>query len=84
MCKFCESMECNKEVEGTARRWATDAELLEYGKWMTEYSVAIVKRSWYQKRGKKSADRTIQFRNKGLGYKLKYCPECGKRLSSQN
>jgi len=46
MCKFCESMECNKEVEETARRWATDAELLEYGKWMTEYSVAIVKRSW--------------------------------------
>lgn len=80
MCKFCESMECNKEVERTARGWATDAELLEYGKWMIEYSVAIVKRSWYQKRGKKSAHRTIQFRNKGFGYKLKYCPECGKEL----
>ena len=80
MCKFCESMERNKEVERTARGWATDAELLEYGKWMNEYTVAIVIHSWYQKRGKKSASRTVDFRNKGLGYKLNFCPECGKKI----
>ena len=73
-------MERNKEVERTARGWATDAELLEYGKWMNEYTVAIVIHSWYQKRGKKSASRTVDFRNKGLGYKLNFCPECGKEL----
>lgn len=80
MCKFCDAMEYNKEALKTVRGWATDAELAEFGRWMTEYTVAIVKRSWYQKKGKKSASRTIEYRNKGLGYKLNYCPECGRKL----
>lgn len=80
MCKFCESMARNKERYKIVRGWATDAELEEFGKWMNEYTVAIVIRSWYQKKGKKAASRTIEFRNKGLGYELNYCPECGRKL----
>ena len=79
-CKFCEAMNTHRQCEQIARSWATDAELKEFGKWMTEYSVAIVKRSWYQKRGKKSAGRSTDYRYRGLGYKLNYCPECGRKL----
>lgn len=79
-CKFCEAMKTNKQVEKISRSWATDSELKEYGKYMTEYSVAIVKRSWYQRKGKRSAGRTIEYRNNGLGFALNYCPECGRRL----
>ena len=84
MCKFCEAMEDNKEVEKTVRRWATDAELTQFGRWTTEFTVAILKRSWYQKKDKESASRTIQYRNNGLGFELNYCPECGKKLRLSN
>ncbi len=84
MCKFCEAMADNKEVEKTARSWATDAELKQFGRWMTEYTVAILKRSWYQKKGKKNASRTIQYRSNGLGFELNFCPECGRKLRLSN
>ena len=58
ICKFCEAMKGNRQCEEISRSWATDDELEQQGKYMTEYSVAIVKRSWYQKKGKKSAGRT--------------------------
>ena len=45
-----------------------------------EYTVALVSHTWSVSRGKRSASRTVDFRNKGLGYKLNYCPECGKEL----
>ena len=79
-CKFCEAMQCHKQCDEISRSWATEAELKEYGRWMTEYSVAIVKRSWYKKKGRKRAGRSVDYRNKGLGYKLNYCPECGRKL----
>ena len=80
MCKFCEALAESKECHKIAQGWATDAELTEYGKWKSEYTVAIVERTWYEKKGKKSACRTIHYRNQGLGFKLSYCPECGKKL----
>lgn len=79
-CKFCEAMETNRHVEEISRSWTTDAELKRYGRFMVEYSVAIVKRSWYRKMGKKKAGRTVEFRYRGLGFELNYCPECGARI----
>ena len=73
MCKFCDNLTERKMREN----WYSDPEL---GRWMSEYTVALVIHQWYQKRGKQSASRTIDFRSKGLGYKLNYCPECGKSL----
>ncbi len=75
MCKFCDNLSERKERENLYGYF--DPEL---GRWIQEYTVALVIHSWYQKRGKKSAFRTVDFRNKGLGYKLNYCPECGKEL----
>ena len=80
MCKFCEAIEAKKEVHKIAQSWSTDDELRKFGKYMQELTVAIVERTWYEKHGKKSATRTVSYRNQGLGYKLNYCPECGKEL----
>ena len=79
-CKFCEAMQSNHQIMKIARSWATEYELQKYGKYMIEYSVAIVKRTWHKKNGKRHASRTVQYRNKGIGYKLNYCPECGRKL----
>lgn len=29
---------------------------------------------------KRQAGRTVDYRNQGLGYKLNYCPECGRKI----
>lgn len=76
-CKFCEAMKANRQVEEISRSWATDDELKQYGKYMVEYTVAIVMRSYYKKRGKRNSSRTVEFRYRGLGFDLNYCPECG-------
>jgi len=77
ICKFCESMKENRQVEEIRRSCATNEEIKRYGKYMVEYTVAIVKRSYCQKLGKKKSGRTLEFRHRGLGYELNYCPECG-------
>ena len=80
MCEFCKTLAEMKDCHKIAQGWATDADLAEYGKWMQELTVAVVERNWYQKKGKRSAGRTVHYRNKGLGFALKYCPECGREL----
>ena len=79
-CKFCEAMKENRQVDEISRSWSTDDELKRYGKYITEYSVAIVKRSYHKKLGKLKSARGVQFRYRGLGYELNYCPECGRKL----
>lgn len=79
-CKFCEAMQTNRQVEEISRSWSTEDELKQYGRYMVDYSVAIVKRSWYRKKGKRSASRTTEYRYRGLGFALNYCPECGKKV----
>lgn len=80
MCEFCETIEAKKKVHKIAQSWSTDDELRKFGKYMQELTVAIVDHTWYKKRGKKSATRIVSYRNQGLGFKLNYCPECGKEL----
>lgn len=79
-CKFCECMADLKECHGIAQSRETDEDLREYGEWMQELTVAIVERNWYRKKSRKSAGRTVHYRNQGLGFELRFCPECGKRL----
>lgn len=84
MCRFCDELKDLKECHKIAQGWATDVELAEYGKYMQELTVAFVQRCWYQKKGKKLAGRTVHYRNKGLGFALNYCPECGKKLRGKS
>ena len=79
-CRFCEAMESNRKVYKISSEWLTDAERNQYGKYMIEYTVAIVKRTWYKKKGKATAGRTTQYRYRGIGFDLNYCPECGRKV----
>ena len=45
-----------------------------------EMVVALVIRTW-RKGYKNLASRTTDYRYRGCGYKLNYCPECGRRIA---
>lgn len=79
-CSFCSAMEQYREIYATSKSLTTEKDKAIFGEYMTEYSVAIVRRSWYKKLGKRSGGRTTDYRYRGLGYALNYCPECGKRM----
>ena len=79
-CKFCEAMKTNRQIEELCKSWATESEIKQYGKYMVEYTVAIVKRSWHTKAGKRKSARSIEYRYRGLGFKLNFCPECGAKM----
>jgi hypothetical protein len=81
-CKFCEAMKVNRQIEEFTRQHESPKDLERYGKYKTEYAVAIITRSWYSKSGKKHATRTTDYMYTGLGYKLNYCPECGRELKA--
>lgn len=79
-CKFCEALTSWVNVNDFYADEKPDPEL---GTYCHEYTVALVIRSWYQKRGKRHAGRTVDYRYRGLGFKLNYCPECGKSLGQR-
>lgn len=83
-CKFCKALETYKFAE---RYWGenlTDEDKQKLGKRMDDYSVAIVQWTWWKKRGRKSAGRTVGYRRNGVGYRLNFCPECGKDLRKRH
>lgn len=77
MCKFCEAY---KGYKRTGQFKTTHPQYYDGEKWCQEITVAIVVHGWWKSRGKKSAGRSVDYRYKGLGFKLKYCPECGRKL----
>lgn len=74
-CKFCEALQLWKNIHSMNEPASEDL-----GKHKYEYTAALVIHHWYEKRGKRSASRTVDYRNRGLGFKLKFCPECGKKV----
>lgn len=76
-CRFCEAYELNKRVSSFK---AARPELYGGYHWKSEITVAIVVHDWTKEQGKKNAGRTTDYRYRGLGYKLNYCPECGRKL----
>ena len=75
-CFFCESLEDQKKAD----RIYTQAAAAKGKDYRHEYTVALVIRSWYADKGKRRAGRTTDYRNQGIGYRLNYCPECGRYL----
>lgn len=72
-CKFCKELEM---AISSAEKWnENDVKPLFY-----EYTVALVSHYWTKERGKENAGRTTDYRHKGLGYELNFCPECGKKI----
>ena len=75
MCKFCEAMESHRKVDTILKKHDPD--------WSQRYSVAIVARSFVK--GKKGARSTsTDYRYRGCGYALNFCPECGRSLTKNS
>lgn len=79
-CEFCKALETYKLGAKYFDESLLPEQKEKLGKRMNDYSVAIVEWSWWKKRGRKSAGRTVGYRRNGVGYKLNFCPECGKDL----
>lgn len=76
MCKFCDNLNFRKQlnVEDNQVRDKDNV-------FMNEYTVALVIHTWIKCKGKQNAGRTTDYRYRGLGYKLNFCPECGRDLN---
>ena len=80
-CNFCEALEDYREVQAAGNKYRETYPGL--GPYMHEYTVAIVIHSWFKALGKRSAGRSTDYRNQGLGYELNFCPECGKMINKK-
>lgn len=78
-CAFCRALSEHKEIHKMLAKRAKQ-ERPELGAYRAEYAVALIESTWYEKYGKRSAGRMTDYRHRGLGYKLRYCPECGRKL----
>lgn len=65
-CRFCEALEIYRRIQKIDPQKRI-------------YSVAIVKRTFIDGERKARSSMT-DYNHGGCGYKLKYCPECGKRI----
>lgn len=74
-CIFCESLQKYKNIMAF-----NNANFKP--KIYEEYNVALVIRSW-TKGNKRRAGRTTDYRYQGIGFKLHFCPECGRRLKDE-
>ena len=72
MCKFCEAMERHWRLEVALQKEEPD---FEY-----RYSVAIVRRL-FKKGVNGCRGSSTDYRSRGCGYDLNYCPECGRKLT---
>ena len=74
MCKFCEAMQRHRRCETILKKTDPD---MEY-----RYSVAIVSRMFFKGRPGPRGTRT-DYRFRGCGYQLNYCPECGAKIGRE-
>lgn len=71
-CKFCKALQTYKSI-----RQFNNANFEP--KLYDEYNVALVIRSW-TKGNKRTAGRITDYRYRGVGYQLHFCPECGRKV----
>lgn len=76
-CAFCEALMEYKNIRAFFNQRDKEA---HKEKIYEEYTVALVVRS-YAKGKKRTAGRTTDYRNQGIGFKLNFCPECGGKLT---
>ena len=72
MCKFCEAYEWKKKYEKATRA--------QYPNYVRRYSVALIDRIFIKGRKGGSCSTGVDYRYRGCGYQLNFCPECGKPL----
>ena len=75
MCKFCEAMASNREMDKILKKHGPE---MSY-----RYSVAIVKRT-FRKGSKGARAYSTDYRYRGCGYALNFCPECGRQMTKNS
>lgn len=76
-CEFCKAYKERKRIDkknNDYRKALDDPMKVKYA-----YTVAFVSRSWVVGR-RQGFSRIVDYRYRGIGYKLNYCPECGRKL----
>ena len=76
-CEFCRALDTYKFAD---REWNKICKKDGDPRVLHEYTAALVRRSWTKEKGKRHAGRTTDYRNQGIGFKLNFCPECGRAL----
>lgn len=75
MCKFCEAMQSKWRADAVRKDYDPEAEY--------RYSVAIVCRRFEKgRRGCQTSHTDYRWRQ--CGYKLEFCPECGRKLTKNS
>lgn len=74
-CKFCEAMESHRKVDTILKKHEPDVE--------RRYSVAIVSRI-FKKGHHGCRGSSTDYRYRGCGYALNFCPECGRQLTKNS
>lgn len=75
MCKFCKAMERKRGSDTVLKITDPDIE--------RRYSVAIITRIFI-KGQKGSRGTVVDYRYRGCGYELNFCPECGRKLTKNS
>ena len=70
-CEFCTSLDLHRAHVNESRKLIPEIKI------RVKFSVALVERI-FRKHGRFC--RTVDFRKEGKGFKLNYCPECGRYL----
>lgn len=72
-CEFCNELGLTRYMDKSKPFWGY------------EYQAALAKRWWPKEKGKRAAELTLHIKSKKsqMGFKLNYCPECGKKLKHQ-
>lgn len=74
-CNFCRSLATYRNLDALPR----------YSDFKSEYAAALVQRTWNPKwQSKRYALKTVIYRRCGYGFKLNFCPECGRELRGSN
>lgn len=79
MCDFCDNLNWMKKYAMEENKGRNEENKLRYA-----YNVALVQHIWTKRNGKRNAGRSTNYRNRGIGYQLNYCPECGSSLRRGN
>ena len=74
-CEFCERIERSNKL---FQFW--ESRLEESAKRKQVISVAFVERSWKRDEPYKNFDRTTDYHYRGFGFRLNYCPTCGRKI----
>ena len=76
-CSFCKRLEIAAFIADSEKR---ERRRTGQVKIYREYTVAFVERTWTKAKGKRRAGRITDYRYRGIGYRLNYCPECGRKI----